>query len=285
MDCVAETGMRALRLAALLSFCLIAVGCSAAIDQPLPSSAMQVRGPVPPPPGYMDFCRRHGDQCGLRAKALLAAGTLVWNSGNAIASGGRNVQPGAVHSSGDPKRYNWAMIFGAARLASESIRQHLAMATGQPDADRDAPVLSAAVWHTLQDVNQQVNAQVRQRSDIDNYGVEDYWEMPLESGKDSGDCEDFVLEKRKELIDKGLPMNALSIALVETEHGDPHAVLLVETNEGDYVLDNLSPYILPWKDVHYTWLERQSSWDPDVWVWGSQKQLSEVTASERPGAD
>jgi predicted transglutaminase-like cysteine proteinase len=233
----------------------------------------------------MDFCRRHGDQCGLRAKALLADGTLVWNPGAAIASGGRNVQPAAVRGSGNPRRYNWAMIFGTAHLAAESIQQHLAIATGQPDADQNAPVLSATVWHTLQDVNQQVNAQIRQRSDIDNYGVEDYWDMPLETGKDSGDCEDFALEKRKELIDKGLPMDALSIALVETEHGDPHAVLLVETDKGDYVLDNLSPLVLPWKDVHYTWLERQSSWDPDVWVWGSQKQLSQVTTSQRSGAD
>lgn len=284
MDFVAETGRRVWWLGVLLGLCLTFSGCSAAIDQPPPSSAMQVSGPVPPPPGYMDFCRRHGDQCGVRAKALLADGTLVWKSGNAIAAGGRDVQPAAVHGAGDPQRYNWAMIFGAARLASESIQQHLAMATG-PDADRDALVLSADVWQMMQDVNQQVNAQIRQRSDIDNYGVEDYWETPLEAGKDSGDCEDFVLEKRKRLLDRGLPMNALSIALVETEHGDPHAVLLVETDKGDYVLDNLSSHILPWQDVHYTWLERQSSWDPDIWVWGNQKQLSGVMTSERSGAD
>src|ERR1700744_5460292 len=181
MDCVAKTGMRVLRLGALLSFCLIAAGCSAAIDQPPPSSAMQVSGPISPPAGYMDFCRRHIDQCGLRAKALLANGMLVWNSGNAIASGGRDLQPAAVRRTGGPQRYNWAMIFGSARLAAESVQQHQAMAAEEPVADRNEPALSAAVWHMLQDVNQQVNAQIRQRSDIDNYGVEDYWDTPLET--------------------------------------------------------------------------------------------------------
>lgn len=277
--------MSALRFGVLLGLCLVSVACSMAPDQPPLSSAMQVSGPVPPPPGYMDFCRRHGDQCGPRAKALLEKGTLVWNSGSAIASGGRDVQPAAVHGAGGSQRYNWAMIFGAARLATESVQQHLAMAAREPDKDRNEPVLSADVWHMLQGVNQQVNARIRQRPDIDNYGVEDYWETPLEIGKDSGDCEDFVLEKRRKLIDMGLPMNALSIALVETEHGDPHAVLLVETDQGDYVLDNLSPRILPWKDVPYTWLERQSSWDPDIWVWGSQKPLANASAAGPVGED
>ena len=43
-------------------------------------------------------------------------------------------------------------------------------------------------------------------------------------------------------------------------------MLLVRTDKGDYVLDNLTPLIKPWKSVPYTWIKWQSRNDPNVWV-------------------
>jgi predicted transglutaminase-like cysteine proteinase len=61
-------------------------------------------------------------------------------------------------------------------------------------------------------------------------------------------------------------MAALSIALVKTSWDEPHAVLLVHTAQGDYVMDNLTPLIEPWKAVSYTWIKWQSSENPNIWV-------------------
>lgn len=268
---------RIVRLGASLGLCLISACCSASEQTTPPlSTAMQSGTPVPPPLGYMDFCQRHIDQCGPHAKALMASGQL----GNAVAFNAvdmrgapASVQPSVMsRPSGAAQGYNWGLVFASTRLMTEaapaaSIKQTLVLTTEPREADQNAPALSPAMWRTLEDVNQYVNGRVRQRSDQANYGVADYWELPLESGGDgAGDCEDYALEKRKLLTDKGIPETALSIALVQTGWGEAHAVLLVRTDKGDYVLDNLSSWIQPWKDVSYTWLERQSNWDPDVWV-------------------
>src|ERR1700748_3059186 len=270
-----KTKQRIVRLGASLSLCLISACCSANEQAPPLSTAMQSGTPVPPPLGYVDFCQRHIDQCGPHAKALMASGAL----GNAIAFNAVDMRgaPASVHpavmsrAAGASQGYNWGLVFASTRLMSEAApapdRKQTQDLTAEPrEVDQGAPVLSPAMWHTLEDVNQYVNGRVRQRSDAANYGVTDYWELPLESGNGAGDCEDYALEKRKLLTDKGIPENALSIALVQTDWGEAHAVLLVRTDKGDYVLDNLSSWIQPWKDVSYTWLERQSNWDPDVWV-------------------
>jgi len=118
----------------------------------------------------------------------------------------------------------------------------------------------------LELVNADVNARVRSLSDIDHYGIDDYWELPLEGGGGAGDCEDYALEKRKILMSRGVPMRALSIALVRTALNESHAVLLVRTDRGEYVLDNLTHAIMPWQSARYTWVKWQSRENPNVWV-------------------
>ena len=53
-----------------------------------------------------------------------------------------------------------------------------------------------------------------------------------------GDCEDYVLLKRKMLIDAGWPREALLITVVRDRKGEGHAVLTVKTDKGELVLDN-----------------------------------------------
>ena len=118
-------------------------------------------------------------------------------------------------------------------------------------------------------VNRMINSMIIETTDRANYGVEDYWTEPLEDGKAGpkrGDCEDYVLEKRKALIAAGVPESALSIAVVTTRRGELHAVLLVATNQGEVVLDSLSPWVTGWRDTAYKWVERQAPGEPMIWV-------------------
>lgn len=133
---------------------------------------------------------------------------------------------------------------------------------GKPMAAMDL-VLTAKTQKILEKVNTQVNASIRSVADIDHWGVVDQWDYPSD-GK--GDCEDFVLFKRRLLMEEGFPRQALLVTVVKDEQGDGHAVLTVKTDKGEYVLDNLQNEIKPWSRTAYTYVKRQSQTDPNVWI-------------------
>ena len=121
--------------------------------------------------------------------------------------------------------------------------------------------LTQAVWNQLNQINTAVNTAVLPATDMEIYGVLEHWDYP----KLAGDCEDYVLEKRRELIRSGWPQSALLITVVRDETGSGHAVLTARTNRGDVVLDNKTDKILVWADTPYTYLKRQSTRDPNAW--------------------
>ncbi|SCM75523.1 putative periplasmic protein [uncultured Pleomorphomonas sp.] len=132
----------------------------------------------------------------------------------------------------------------------------------RPQKDIDQVVtLTQAVWSQLNQVNTAVNTAVLPATDMEIYGVLERWDYP----KLAGDCEDYVLEKRRDLIQSGWPQSALLITVVRDETGSGHAVLTVRTNRGDVVLDNKTDKILVWADTPYTYLKRQSTRDPNSW--------------------
>ncbi|EKF42720.1 transglutaminase-like cysteine peptidase [Nitratireductor indicus] len=122
--------------------------------------------------------------------------------------------------------------------------------------------LSRALWKTLIDVNNAVNTAVIPRTDQEMWGVEEFWSYP----DGYGDCEDYVLEKRRLLIKAGVPASNLLITVVRQPNGDGHAVLTVVTDLGDYILDNLEGRVLLWSDTAYTYLKRQSAMNSGKWV-------------------
>lgn len=125
------------------------------------------------------------------------------------------------------------------------------------------PALSAE----LDRVNLRINRAIRYVSDRALYGDEDYWHLPLDAGgAPEGDCKDYVLEKRRALVADGVPSANLSIAIVETSRGETHAVLLVTSDRGELVLDNLSSQVVPWQEVRYRWVERQAPGQALRWV-------------------
>lgn len=81
-----------------------------------------------------------------------------------------------------------------------------------------------------------------------------------------GDCEDYALTKRRELIRSGLPAAALRMAVVVTPRGVGHAVLVVSTSIGDLVLDNRSNRILTPQQTDLTWIKIASGENPYLWA-------------------
>jgi predicted transglutaminase-like cysteine proteinase len=126
--------------------------------------------------------------------------------------------------------------------------------------------LDSVLLGKLNETNRQINASIQAKPDQETFGDSDYWHLPILEGNRTGDCKDFVLEKRRALINSGLPADALSIAIVRTRANEGHAVLLVSTDKGEYVLDNLTPWATPWRNLDYRWIERQSPGEPLSWV-------------------
>jgi predicted transglutaminase-like cysteine proteinase len=104
-------------------------------------------------------------------------------------------------------------------------------------------------------------------TDEQAFGLSNYWTLPIEDEhRTVGNCKHYALEKRQALIAAGLSPNALSLAVARTGWGEIHAVLIVTTNKGEFVLDNLEPGIRPWRDARYRWLARQTPGHPMQWV-------------------
>lgn len=136
---------------------------------------------------------------------------------------------------------------------------------GQCTLTDNAPAtvaLSPAQWLELQEVNEAVNLAIKPMDDERHYGRAEYWNIPTDG---FGDCEDYALTKRRDLIAAGFPAQALRMAVVVTPRYESHAVLTVVTDHGDYVLDNLTNAIRSWDHTGYQWIERQ---DPNkAWGW------------------
>ncbi|MBI3675230.1 MAG: transglutaminase-like cysteine peptidase [Proteobacteria bacterium] len=123
--------------------------------------------------------------------------------------------------------------------------------------------LTPQLWTTLEAVNDRLNYDIAPEDDYPHYGRAEFWAIATDG---YGDCEDYALTKRKILIDAGLPELALRIAVVITPRAVMHAVLVVSTDRGDYVLDNLTSDILPSSEVPYTWIAEQNASDASQWV-------------------
>lgn len=145
-----------------------------------------------------------------------------------------------------------------------------------------SPALTAGLWRQLNEVNDDVNVSVEPVTDADQYGLAEYWTYP---GR-KGDCEDYVLMKRKRLLEMGWSRDSLLITVVRDQDGGGHAVLVVATSAGDLVLDNQDPAIRTWNDTPYKYLKRQSRRNPALWVdLEDNRSLStpSVTATTRSG--
>lgn len=119
--------------------------------------------------------------------------------------------------------------------------------------------LDEARWRDLEEVNGHVNRSIRPQPDA--FGT-DVWTI----GARDGDCDDYAVEKRKELIDRGWPTNALSLSVAFIRSGEAHLLLVVRTDRGDFALDNLRSRVVAADRTGYRWVARQSTIHPRLWV-------------------
>jgi predicted transglutaminase-like cysteine proteinase len=136
--------------------------------------------------------------------------------------------------------------------------------------------LNPHVWSTIVGVNERVNLTILTVTDQDHWGVVDRWDYPTDG---IGDCEDIQLLKRKLLIEAGLPQRALRMTVVVDEHGEGHAVLMILTDRGDFILDNKRNTVLPWHETGYTYLMREGT-SGKAWV-ALADQSAPVTTANR----
>ena len=99
--------------------------------------------------------------------------------------------------------------------------------------------LTPDLWSELYQVNTKVNTTIAPMTDQELYGQAEYWTYPT----DAGDCEDYLLLKKRELEAMGFDSGALLITVVLDEKKEGHAVLTVASTDGDYVLDNRRLYL------------------------------------------
>jgi predicted transglutaminase-like cysteine proteinase len=145
------------------------------------------------------------------------------------------------------------------------------------DASEPALVaLDQTIWKLLVDVNERVNAKILPVTDQDHWGVADRWDYPDDG---IGDCEDIQILKRRVLVEAGLPRRALRMTVVIDELGAGHAVLMVRTDRGDYILDNKRSAVLSWQETGYRYVKREGS-ESTAWVWLGNQAAPIVTATK-----
>ena len=129
--------------------------------------------------------------------------------------------------------------------------------------------LTSARKAELSKVNTFVNRHIAERSDLETTGKADEWDLP----KNQGDCEDFAILKKSELIKRGWPASALLLTVARSG-GEGHTVLTVRTSQGDLVLDNRTSAIRDWSRTSYRYFARQSQSNGRTWERiGSARQL------------
>lgn len=203
---------------------------------------------------------------GYRTILLAVVGLTASVAAQAQQSVGIPVASAPIVASGDA-RAPYAWVDFCKRMPSEC-----AVNTRESEVIEMTPKL----WKALIAVNARANREIEPVTDQDHWGVVDRWDIP-DDGK--GDCEDYVLLKRKRLAEAGVPRRAMRVTVVIDEDNAGHAVLMVRTDRGDFILDNKRNAILPWSQTGYTYVKRES----DMRVgWTSLGGLATSTVASLP---
>jgi len=108
----------------------------------------------------------------------------------------------------------------------------------------------------LSNINTSVNARIKPGKD-----VVDEWRI----NPRRGDCDDYMVTKRAELIRAGIPAGAVIMIIVKLRSGQGHALTGVRSSSGLLILDNLDGAIKHISRTRYIFMKRSTS-DPMVWI-------------------
>jgi len=143
-------------------------------------------------------------------------------------------------------------------------------------SEPDLIELTPEVWRNIVRINTHVNKAILAVTDLDHWGVVDRWDYPDDG---MGDCEDIQLLKRRLLVQTGLPHRAMRMTVVIDEMGEGHAIMMVRTDHGDFVLDNKRDQVLPWEKTGYAYVKRESA-ARTGWIYYSGAADPVVTANQ-----
>lgn len=240
------------------------------------ATPMTLAGPVTPPQGALRLCADRPALCEPEPAGDVLAASQAGEPD--LAFGGRSAgldpaggSPGAdVITVQAPARAAVTQIRAQAAPSAQITPALLATAPDpEPRLSGIARLPATEETMTLLDtVNRDINARISWRPDEAVYAQSEYWTMPLTWRLGAvGDCEDYALEKRHALIEAGVPPGALAIATAHSMRTGFHAVLIVRLETGDVVLDNETPWIVPWTAAGYRWLAVQSG--PSLLEWSA----------------
>jgi predicted transglutaminase-like cysteine proteinase len=196
---------------------------------------------------------------GVAAFTVGSAVTLAVTSAAPPTAAAMRFQDASFAPTGDakPAPYGWVHFCGAQPSECEP--------------EQPLPVLvrlTSQSWTELSQINTIANREIDPVGDEDHYRIYEqdilnWWTYP-DDGR--GNCNDYVILKRKLLIEAGWPKAALLMTVVVDQHGDGHLILMVRTDRGDLILDNMREEIVLWDRTGYRFVKRQSALDPNDWV-------------------
>ena len=112
----------------------------------------------------------------------------------------------------------------------------------------------------LEKVNRKINRAISPKANKGGVMTEEWLVAPRE-----GDCNDYAVTKRHNLLSLGWPSRSLLLAEVIIPSGQHHLVLVVRTHEGDFVLDNLNENVHTVSQISYQWVRAQQPKNPRFW--------------------
>jgi predicted transglutaminase-like cysteine proteinase len=144
-------------------------------------------------------------------------------------------------------------------------------------AFRPSPVaLTPARRAELVAVNREVNRAIEPQANVNGVMAEEWLVSPRQ-----GDCNDYAVTKRHELLARGWPSRALLLTEVMVSSGEHHLVLVVRTREQDLVLDNLNWNVRPISQIQYELVRAQQANNPKFWSTASVSRSARVAMNTR----
>jgi predicted transglutaminase-like cysteine proteinase len=132
--------------------------------------------------------------------------------------------------------------------------------TQASDLRRRNVALTAERWNELTTVNREVNRTIIPQRHLGSLLTDEWLVAPL-----AGNCHDYAVTKRHELLAHGWPSRSLLLSEVITASGEHHLVLVVRMKDVDLVLDNLNANVRPVALTHYRWVRVESPSNPKFW--------------------
>lgn len=235
---------------------------------------LEAGAPAAPPQGAFALCAEDRETCGLVDSG---GGQDAGDPGRGAVTAGRGDDDETLRVKAvmRERQEPWIIAIPAKFRPAQPVfspQANLELGHGRDSTGVDDDQLMALA----RVINARINATMRYQSDQVIWGVEERWVRPLARYSSRyGDCEDFALEKRAALLEAGVPAERLRMAVGWSRSTGIHAVLIVRTEAGDFVLDNAQRTVRRVDETGYQWRSVQS---------GSHL-LSWASAAVRTGQD